>query len=321
MKNQKAKSYNVLKKIKLFNYLKKIFKMDKKVIIKVDGGFGSTISQYALGRLFKKFGYNTKYDLSWFDYSGKDCDNKLSRKFELLNVFPNLDLKVSTKIETKFFKKFFYFKNEETYIYNPSVFEKEYLYADGYYAHWQYFYPVREELVKDFDFSLLKLNSKNQEYLDEINNTENAIGIHVRRGDYVNIGACILTPSYYISAINYMIENLKSNKLHFYFFSDDMNWVRENIANELGDNISFSCVEANDNDSGYIDFYLMSKCKHQILSNSSFSFWSAFLSQNIDKIVIIPDIWTLDNNSKGSETAFVIPGWITIPPSYSGIQV
>lgn len=291
-----------------------LLKKDKKVIVKVDGGFGSTIAQYALGRLFKKFGYNTKYDLSWFNYSGMDCDNKFSRKFELLNVFPNLDFKISTKGETNFFKKFFYFKNEDTYIYNPSVFEKQYLYADGYYAHWRYFYPVREELIKDFDFSSLKLNEKNQEYLNEINDAEHAVGIHVRRGDYVKIGACIATPNYYISAINYMIENIKTNKIHFYFFSDDMNWVRENITGKLGDNISFSFVEANDNDSGYIDFYLLSKCKHQILSNSSFSFWAAFISQNKDKIVIIPDEWAIPaEDSGGSITAFVVPDWITIP--------
>lgn len=288
----------------------------------MDGGFGSTIAQYALGRLFKKLGYNTKYDISWFKYSGMDCDNKFSRKFELLNVFPNLDFKIASKNEIDFFQKFFYYSNQNTYIYNEAVFEKENVYADGYYDHWKYFYPVREELIKDFDFSSLKLNQKNQEYLNSINDRKNAVGIHVRRGDYVNIGVCILTPNYYISAINYIIENLKTEQPHFYFFSDDMNWVKENIASKLGDNISYSFVESNDNDSGYIDFYLLSKCKHQILSNSSFSFWAAFLSQNKDKIVIIPDAWTIkDNHSNCSETAHIVPEWTTIPCEGLPIEV
>lgn len=298
----------------LINKILSLFKKEKKAIVKVDGGFGSTIAQYALGRLFKKFGYNVKYDISWFDYSGMDCDNKFSRKFELLNVFPNLDFKIASKNEINFFKKYFYFQNKNTYIYNETFFEKKNIYADGYYAHWKYFYPVREELMNDFDFSSLTLNQKNQEYFNSINSEENAIGIHVRRGDYVNIGVCILTPNYYISAIKHIIENLKPGQPHFYFFSDDMNWVKENIASKLDDNISYSFVESNDNDSGYIDFYLLSKCKHQVLSNSSFSFWAAFLSQNKGKIVIIPDAWTVkDNHTKDSEVAHIVPGWTTLP--------
>jgi hypothetical protein len=94
-----------------------------------------------------------------------------------------------------------------------------------------------------------------------------------------------------------------------------MDWVKKHIVNKLPSNIEYSFIENNDNDTGFIDLYLISKCTHQISSNSSFGIWGGLLNQNKNKIVVIPDRWypKTNNFNYGSETAFQFPGWIVIP--------
>jgi hypothetical protein len=93
-----------------------------------------------------------------------------------------------------------------------------------------------------------------------------------------------------------------------------MNYVKQEIAPKIDKNIKFTIVDSNDNDKGYFDLYLLSMCKHQILSNSSFGVIGALLNKNKDKIVIMPDKWIPLNDDffKGSDFAFRFPGWIVI---------
>lgn len=289
------------------------------LIVLVDGGFCSTISQYAIGRFFeKKFGVNVKYDLTWFDFNGMDCDGKCKRNFDLLKVFPNLKFDIADPKDVALYKKYFNFYNERAFIYNDNFFGKTTpLYLGGYYVHWKYFDFVKEELLKEIDFSYLEstLSEENKNFLEEINLKENSVAVHVRRGDFVNLGHCFLTPEYFISAMEHIAKTIAPKKPHFYFFSNGMDWVKENIVNKLSDDISYSFVEGNDNDAGYNDLYFISKCKHQITSNSSFSFLGSFLNQNKQKIVIIPDKWYAVPNeyNENSEMCHRIPGWIVWP--------
>jgi len=283
----------------------------------VDGGFCSVLAKYAMGKCFeKKSGYNVKYDLSWFSKSGVDCDGKFKRTFQLLKVFPKITFKIATPGEVALYKKYFYYAIEQTFVYDESLYTKHVpLYVDGYLDHWKNYDLIKDELLEDLDFGALELDSKNKKWLAEINSEPNSVAVHVRRGDYINLGHCILTPEYYISSIEHVVNACKEESPHFFFFSNGMDWVKDNMVDKIPKDIKYSFVEANDNDTGYIDLYLISQCKHQISSNSSFGVWGGLLNRNKNKIVIIPDRWYGKSNAfnKGSETANRFPGWLVLP--------
>jgi hypothetical protein len=141
------------------------------------------------------------------------------------------------------------------------------------------------------------------------------VAVHVRRGDFEKLGNCICSPEYYLSSIEYITKKIGFEKPHIYFFSNGMDWVKEHITNKLPSNIEYSFIENNDNDSGFIDLYLISQCTHQISSNSSFGIWGGLLNQNKNKIVVIPDRWYAKTNryNLGSEEAHHFPDWVIIP--------
>jgi hypothetical protein len=151
------------------------------------------------------------------------------------------------------------------------------------------------------------MSSRNLELAEEIN-TVNAVSLHVRRGDYVSNprtmatnGVCPL--SYYDSAIRYICARVDAP--HFFVFSDDMDWVRENL------NIDHPCryVDHNCSTESFNDMRLMSMCRHHIIANSSFSWWGAWLNPREDKIVIAPKKWFANSN----DTKDLLPfGWATL---------
>jgi hypothetical protein len=108
--------------------------------------------------------------------------------------------------------------------------------------------------------------------------TKEYISIHVRRGDYLHqqYHHPICSAEYYSQAIDLINENIP-----IVIFSDDINWCKENIKADF-------YIENNKN---YEDLYLMTKAKHNIIANSSFSWWGAWLNKNPDKIVVAPGIW------------------------------
>ena len=173
---------------------------------------------------------------------------------------------------------------------------------------------VRDELVADLDFSSLHLSSENQRLVKEIKNNPNSVAVHVRRGDFVNLGLCILTAEYYFSAIREMRHRVAPENPHLYFFSNGIDWVKNHLLQQLPEDITYSLVEGNGNDAGHVDLYLISLCSHQISSNSSFGFWGGFLNKNEDKSVIIPDKWVPNacENTLDSDKAHSFPGWLTI---------
>jgi hypothetical protein len=158
-------------------------------------------------------------------------------------------------------------------------------------GRWQselYFEPVKEELKKEFQFKN-ELPEVYKTYAVNIKR-EDSVGVHVRRGDYVtnelyagSIGA--LSESYYQEAINLM--KLKMAKARFFVFSEDLDWCKDTIK---GDDITFVDSRGLQN-STECDLHLISLCKHHIISNSTFSWWGAWLGERSDSIVIAPEKW------------------------------
>lgn len=191
--------------------------------------------------------------------------------------------------------------------FHPEFMEtKEPTYFSGFYQTEKYFKDIREELLKDFTLKE-KLNQKNQEILDKINSTE-SVSIHFRRGDYTKqrnqktYG--VMSNDYYQNAIKTIAEKT-GKKLTLFVFSDDIKWVKKNVKFDF----ETVYVDVNNDKQGYFDMELMKHCKHNIIANSSFSWWGAWLNKNPEKLVIAPSKWVtyLDSNYD------IIPeNWITI---------
>jgi hypothetical protein len=145
-----------------------------------------------------------------------------------------------------------------------------------------------------FNTSRLDHNFRNLEILEKINST-NSISIHIRRGDYVsdkyaNIYGGICDLAYYDRAIKYILS--KVEKPSFFVFSDDFEWAKNNL-----DISNATFIEWNLHKNSYIDMFLMNQCKHNIIANSTFSWWGAYNSSNFrDGIVISPTKWFASNS-------------------------
>lgn len=154
-------------------------------------------------------------------------------------------------------------------------------------------------MVQSFQFQALK-DEKNIEILRKIENS-NSVSIHVRRGDFLKHNYCV-NESYYSNAVSY-IKNKLNNNYQLFVFSDDIEYCHQIFANEQ--NVVY--INNNHGDKSYIDMQLMSKCKHNIISNSTFSFWGAFLNQNLNKIVVAP------KQGMGElKNPFACDGWVLL---------
>jgi len=290
---------------------------ENKIIIKLGGGLGNQLFQYALGRsLALTKGKEVKFDLSWFEI--------YKERVPKLNHF-NTAVEIATKRETKKVKKYgrkfgrfaflynLFFINESIYIkpkdfgFNPEIFDiRKSVYLDGIWHSEKYFKNI-ENIIRQ-KITLKETPGKYFKQMEEKMNTTNSVSLHIRHGDYLTmqkaidiIGVCPI--DYYYKAVE-KISSKKANPT-FFIFSDEINWVKENLK------IDFPMIfVSNGKFKDYEELMLMSKCKHNIIANSSFSWWGAWLNQNPNKVVIAPKNWF---KAKNINTKDLIPDdWIKI---------
>lgn len=299
-------------------------------IVKIMGGLGNQMAQYAFARLIKeKLSEEVLLDLSWFEEIKdlKEHPTATQRKF-VLDRF-NISLEIATVKQVKecinekksklpsFICKLLktpkhtsnIVHQEDTAAFIPELFEyKGDVYYIGYFQSKKYFNNVRNELLREFSLKENVLDEKNRELLLKIRDT-NSVSLHVRRGDYVsnpaiNASQGICSLDYYKKAIEHIVSRV--DNVHFYLFSDDIKWVEEN----LKINYPFTVVDINNEETCYLDMELMKNCKHNIIANSSFSWCGAWLNQNENKIIIAPQKWT--NNKNLNTNDFLLESWIKV---------
>ena len=171
------------------------------------------------------------------------------------------------------------------------------MYLAGYWQSEKYFSFIEEKIKAEFTFKI-EIDDINKKYLEEMNKVE-SISLHVRRGDYLSSPSLnVCTEKYYENAITYFRERIE-NPI-FFVFSNDIEWCRQNIN---GKDIKY--INVNKGERSYNDMRLMSACKHNIIANSSFSWWGAWLNSNAQKIIVAPNKWI--NNSKNVSESDIIP--------------
>lgn len=289
------------------------------IIARLIGGLGNQMFQYALGRhLAIKNGTTLKLDISELITTNENMDTTL-RNYELNNF--NIVDKISSvddvlfvrQNKNKFLKiveKFtpYHLRSvvcEKNLSYDEKILNIDDKIADKYLnGYWQtelYFKEIREQLLEDFSLKN-EISDLIVEISNKIKDTE-SISLHIRRGDYVKR----YSDYYHIQSIDYYLKALKIIKdMHpnsrVFVFSDDIEWCEDNL------NLQTETYFVKSNKS-FEDIYLMSLCDHNIIANSSFSWWGAWLNNNPDKICIAPKKWFKDKKLKNN----IIPEkWITI---------
>lgn len=265
------------------------------IIIRVMGGLGNQMQQYALYEKFKFLGKDVRLDVSWFEDEDQQRQALAPRKLEL-RMFDQLPFQCCTEQEKKTLigddslvskvmrklrpgRKFV-----ESDMYHPEIFDKENCYLEGYWACEKYYQNILNILQNNIRFPKSQ-NSQNVELKRKMM-AENSVSIHIRRGDYLDPANAamfggICTEEYYETAEKYVRDNVKNP--HFYLFSDDSEYLREHYSGE-----EYTIVDWNTGDESFYDMELMSCCRHNICANSTFSFWGARLNRNKDKIMIRP---------------------------------
>lgn len=289
------------------------------IIIKLKGGLGNQLFQYATGRaLAEERKEMLLLDLSYLSQNPKGAYTK--RVFELDQIKYIAQIADPTQIK-KFSSRRFLSRilnrtrikseftfNESTSGYMPDIHQLPVnVLLDGYWQTDKYFNSIRVSLLNEIQPSI-KFTDKGKIYAENIKKS-NSVSIHVRRGDYIhhkkaNEYHVICGLDYYKKAI----EILESSyiDLHYYIFSDDIEWCK--IKFDFLKKVEF-IIDENDKKSSQ-DLFLMSYCKHNIIANSSYSWWAAWLNINREKIVVAPEIWFKKSNVQSPD---LLPeSWIKI---------
>lgn len=286
------------------------------IIVRVTGGLGNQMFQYAMYKSLEKKGKLVKLDSKSFYETKKEHNGyELERIFDIkpnkptkedLEKFDENNISTLFKIKRKLFgdKKFVYDTKE--YVFNKDVYKLKNSYLNGYWQSIKYFEGIENDIKKDFRFKN-QLDNKNLEILNEIENS-NSISIHIRRGDYMspenyNMYGCIATPTYYKKAIKVIEEKIENPT--FFVFSNDMDWVKKNI--QINSRVFY--IDINSGNGSYKDMQLMSNCKHNIIANSSFSWWGAWLNENKNKIVVAPKKWINREDVDSDKIELFCEGW------------
>lgn len=273
------------------------------LIVAFSHGLGNQMFQYALYRIFLMKKRNVKADFSSYLKPGM-------MKFELNHFFPNIQLDSCNPG-----KKEIYLKGNKAYIEEPPhgnekmTFKEDLLkmkfgYIEGFHCSYKYPALIRDELLEDFSFPGQKEHRLLE--LAGIFKRKVMVGVHIRRGDFLNSKynremGNICTKEYYLKAIEWIKERC-CNPV-FCFFSNDMEWVKNNIKDENAFYIDSSLF---DQYYDWYDMYLMSICDHNIIPNSTFGWWGAWLNRNPDKIVIAPKKW----RNRWEATDWCPPEWV-----------
>jgi hypothetical protein len=272
------------------------------IIVKLKGGMGNQMFQYALGRaLSLKYNVSLGLDLSYLLYvtprlgfTFRDYD------LDIFNIKAEIISSPKIPFVNRFFKgkigrlfdyaRRFLFSNKETeasWHFKPSILNiGPDAYLDGYWQSPKYFENI-EDIIRA-DFTLKNKLPTNIENLKEIIEKENSLCVHVRRGDYIKSKVHNITgKEYYDNAVEKMKSLIMIDKI--YVFSDDIKWCEENMKFDLP-TMFVGNEYAGQKAEGHM--VLMSACKNFIIPNSSFSWWGAWLSNNPDKVVIVPKKWS-----------------------------
>lgn len=292
------------------------------VIVNIIGGLGNQMFQYATARaLALRKGVPLKLDVSGFANYGLHEGFELTHAFNIhMNLAESEDVQKvlgwqsRPRIRSLLSRPKFSLLRTNKLVVEPSFnyWDKIHevpddCYLKGYWQTEKYFNDAAAAIRSDFAFHspLENKNAESAAFISEVN----SVSLHVRRGDYVSDprtaethGLCSI--EYYRAALKFVAERVSN--AHIFVFSDDICWARKNLP--LG--LPAHYIDHNQGRQGFNDMRLMSMCKHNIIANSTFSWWAAWLNPRSEKIVIAPRRWF--NTGNHATRDIYCQGWVVL---------
>jgi hypothetical protein len=259
--------------------------MSSKALIKLQGGLGNILFQISA-----IYCYSIKHNKEFI--VGKNKTLPTGKDFNVYEKTLLKNINFSEKLQSKLIYC------EPNFHYNELPnFNTDVLFY-GYFQSEKYFENYKREITDLFSFEC-----EIPKIIKDIINNNKTCSIHVRRGDYIKYPNHhpTLDITYYNDAIN-LIES----DVVFLVFSDDIEWCKRNFRNI---NKDFVFIEKTED---YVDLKIMSLCTHNIIANSTFSWWGAWLNKNENKKVIAPNQWFGEAYSKNNTKDLYCPNWIKI---------
>ena len=302
------------------------------IIIRTMGGLGNQLQQYALYRKLESLGKDVRMDISWF--RNADTQAKMLKPRDLeLDYFEGISYRVAAQEEirgmlgrlwdekepfvSKVRRKLFpitspYFSEKE--MYHEQIFEFTDKYLVGYWACEKYYADILDKLRGEIRFPKsgnAEIDDRNEAVMNRMAQSQ-SVSVHIRRGDYLEgansaLYGGICTNDYYDAAIAHMKERFPFAK--FFFFSDDIPYVREHYQSD-----DYEMIDWNHGKDSFYDMMLMSRCKHNICANSTFSFWGARLNPHEGKTMIRPSIHRNNQVCPPERMKELWQGWTLVTP-------
>lgn len=276
-------------------------------IVKIHGGLGNQMFQYAFARSLEAHGQDVLLDISLYDkkiirgginycHNGFELDRVFNVTYTIakkstVKKIATLPDNLLSRIRRKYFTKKTHYI-DKVFKYTPELFDNQKdLYVEGYWQSEKYFAQITDSIRKELTFKL-PLSSPSLELLKKSSHNENTkvdASIHIRRGDYLNGKThAVCTEVYYNNAIVYALK--KSEISRFLVFSNDIEWCKTQL--DFHDTpVIF--VDWNTGCDSWQDMAIMSQCPVNIIANSTFSWWAAWLNTCPNKQIIAPAIWNL----------------------------
>lgn len=290
--------------------------------VKIQAGLGNQMFQYALARAIQEnTGKDVVLDLSFYAPGGV-VPGDIPRGYELdkynLNPMLKMDSAATPRKDTLLEKILRRLRRESAWVFYPKYLQpKDGSHLIGFWQSEKYFQNIADVIKKEFTLKdKIENRAENdlaKEYLEKILDSKNSISVNVRRGDYAHNKNSrkyhgLLERYYYIRGVEYIVKekNYLKEDTKIFIVSDDIVWCRENLTElkKFG-SVIFVPQEISATDT----IYLMSKCQNNVLANSSFSWWGAWLNENREKIVVAPKSWT---RAKVKATDVCSPSWIRL---------
>lgn len=284
------------------------------IVIEASGGLGNQMFQYALYKKLESMDKDVVMDTSFFRSKqnlreleigvfGVQYRSITDKEAAYIRGYGYQDTiidKIKYKLKSSKIKTY----KDTIENFQSKIFEMDDVYLCGYWQSEKYFKDIRNTILEEFSFPL-ETKERFQDLCKQMQK-ENSISIHIRRSDYlteqnVKVYGNICTEKYYENATAYMDRKIENP--HYYVFTDDLEWTRDYFKGE-----QYTIVDENRGKDSYADMYLMSQCKHNIIANSSFSWWGAWLNKNLNKKVLAPKKW-FHNHEKDE---IVCEDWIRI---------
>lgn len=257
------------------------------------GGFGNQLYNYAIGfALAQQYGEEFTLDISPYQFSPRPFVlNQMTISGKVVSLFPpqkNTKLSRMTAralriLATNRHGRCRWLKESPDTRNRFGSYDfshKASLYLEGFWQHYRYFDAYRDLLCKEFQLKEEFISAPCRRLIAQ-GQAEDSVAVHIRRGDYE--AAWVLKDEYYHKAFAFMNEKL--NNPHYYIFCEDIPYVKEHYG-YLTDS---TFVTGDFSLSDMEEFWLMSKCRHQVIANSTFSWWAAYLNTYSEKLVAAPE--------------------------------